>query len=162
MRFRLGGAIAAIAVLLGVMAPAGAGFAASDEAYSVLKFFAGTWTVASSKGKTSKVVNTCARTGLFFVCEQAIDGAAKSLVVFLPQGGGRYRTQTLGADGAEPGHWFQLKINDPDWVYTPEGVEPRERTLNHYIDADHIHFDVQKKSGEDWKTTLSGDETRVK
>ncbi len=154
--------MAAIAAFLGATMLASASVAAPEDAYSPLKYYAGTWTVVSSKGKTSKVVNNCARTGLFFVCEQSIDGAAKALVVFLPQGGGRYRTQTLGADGAEPGHWFGLKIADPDWTYTPEGADPHERTLNHYIDADHIHFTVQKKFGEEWKTTLSGDETRTK
>jgi hypothetical protein len=162
MRFRRNIAVAGIAGFLGAIALIPASSAASEDAYAPLKYYAGTWSVVSSKGKTSTVVNTCARTGRFFVCEQSINGASKALVVFLPQGDGRYRTQTLGADGAEPGHWFSLKIKDPDWVYTPEGAEPRERTLNHYIDADHIHFDVQKKSGEDWKTTLSGDETRVK
>ena len=73
-----------------------------------------------------------------------------------------YRTETLGVDGGEPGPWFSLKIRDADWTYTPEGPEPRERTLNHFIDADHIHFEVQKKDGDGWTTTLSGDETRVK
>ena len=162
MPFRGSLAAAAFAGFLSAMAWAPTGLAASDDAYAPLKDYAGTWSVISSRGKTSKVVNACARTGLFFVCEQSIDGAPKALVVFLPQGGGRYRTQTLGADGAEPGHWFSLRIKDSDWIYMPEGAEPRERTLNHFIDADHIHFAVQKKSGEDWKTTLSGDETRMK
>jgi hypothetical protein len=161
MRFRRSIAVVGIAGFLGEIALVSVSFAASQDAYAALKPYAGTWTVVSSRGKTSKVANICARTGLFFVCEQSINGAAKALVVFLPQGGGRYRTQTLGADGAEPGHWFGLRITDADWVYMPEGADPRERTLNHYIDADHVHFDVQKKSGEDWKTTLSGDETRT-
>ena len=162
MRYRQSAAAAGIAASLSALALTTTSFAASDEAYAPLKYYAGTWTVVSSRGKTSTVVNSCARTGLFYVCEQSIDGAAKALVVFLPQGGGRYRTQTLGANGAEPGHWFSLTIKDADWLYTPEGVAPRERTRNHFIDADHIHFDVQRKSGEAWKTTLSGDATRLK
>ena len=162
MRFCRSAVVAGIAGLLGALGFADTGFAASDDAYAPLKYYAGTWSVVSSRGKTSSVTNSCARTGLFFVCEQSLDGASKALVVFLPQGGGRYRTQTLGADGAEPGHWFSLRIKDADWLYTPEGAEPKERTTNHFIDADHIHFEVQKKDGEGWKTTLSGDETRVK
>jgi hypothetical protein len=162
MRFRRCIAVAGIAGFLGGIAPATATFGASEDAYAPLNDYAGSWTVVSSRGTTSKVVNSCARTGLFFVCEQSIDGAPKVLVVFLPQGEGRYRTQTLGADGAEPRHWFSLTIKDADWVYAPEGVVPRERTVDHFIDADHIRFAIQKKAGEDWKTTLSGDETRVK
>ena len=154
-----------VVAIIGIACAAATATAASD-AYAPLKYYAGTWAVVSSKGKTPTVVNSCARTGLFYVCEQSLDGAPKALVVFLPreatEDGGTYRTQTLGADGAEPGHWYLLKIKDADWTYTPEGAEPRERTTNHFIDADHIHFEVQKKVGEEWKTTLSGDETRVK
>ena len=163
MGFRMGEAGAAIAGFLGAAAVGSATLAAAEDAYAPLKYYAGHWTVTTCRGKAVELVNNCARTGLFFVCEHSIDGAPKALVVFLPQGGGgHYRTQTLGADGAEPGHWFSLRIEDSDWVYTPEAAEPRERTLNHFIDADHIHFDVQKKDGGAWKTTLSGDETRVK
>jgi len=143
-----------------------ASHASASDAYAPLLTYAGKWSVVTDHGKVVAVVNSCARAGLFFGCEQSIDGAPKAVVVFLPvaanEGGGRYRTQTLGADGAEPGHWFSLTIKDADWVYTPEGGEPRERTLNHFVDTDHIHFDIQKKTGDAWKTTLGGDETRAK
>ena len=154
-----------VAVVAAVAILSAASQASCADAYAMLSPYAGKWSVVTSRGKTVAVVNSCARTGLFYVCEQSIDGSPKTLVVFLPRtgadGGGHYRTQTLGADGAEPGHWFSLTIKDADWIYTPEGVQPSERTLNHFIDADHIHFSVQKKLGEAWKTTLSGDETRI-
>lgn len=166
MRGRGGMTAGAIAGFIGAMVVPTPGFAAPESAYAALTTYAGTWSVVRSRGKPAIVVNSCARTGLFFVCEQSLDGVAKALVVFLPRGPGdggeTYRTQTLGADGAEPGHWFSLRIKGADWTYTPEGAEPRERTLNHVIDVDHIRFEVQKKVGADWKTTLSGDETRVK
>ncbi len=160
MRF----ASCATALLLTAMiAPAAI---AAPDAYKPLQVYAGRWSVVTSKNKIVTVVNSCAQTGLFFVCEQSIDGASKALVVFLPreatESGGRYRTQTLGASGGAPGPWFSLTIKDAEWISAPDGAEPRERTLNHVVDADHIHFDVQKKSGETWTTTLSGDETRLK
>lgn len=146
MAFSTRRAVAAIAGLLGALGAGSATFAAADDAYAPLKVYAGRWSLLSSKGKTMRVENTCARTGLFYVSEQALDGASKALVVFLPQGGteaaATYRTQTLGADGAEPGHWFRLTITGADWVYAPEGVDPRQRTLNHVIDADHIRYEI--------------------
>ena len=153
---------AALACLVVAGAPA-SGLAA--DAYAPLKVYAGTWSVVSSRGKTLTVRNTCARTGLFYVCEQAVDGASKALVVFLPEAasedGGTYRTQTLGADGREPGHWFNLTIKGAEWVYAPQGADPRQRTLNHVLDGDHIRYEIQTRTREGWETTSSGVETRI-
>ncbi len=166
MGFSSGGSAAVIAAFVGAAATAPPSFAASGDAYTPLEVYGGAWNVVSGKGKALTVRNTCARTGLFYVCEQALDGVSKALVVFLPQGsndnGAIYRTQTLGADGAEPGHWFHLTIKGAEWVYAPEGVDPRERTLNHVIDADHIRYEIEKRTKAGWRTTSSGVETRIK
>ena len=150
---------------------AGAAAAQVDDAYAPLKLYDGAWIVTSSDGKTTHLENHCARTGLFFACEQVVNGKAAALVVFLPQGktaeGQTYRTQALTTDAGPPHPWYYLTIDGERWVYAASaGGEKNhplhERTLNQFTGPDRIHFDVQtSKDGKTWVTTLSGEERRA-
>jgi len=155
----------------GALAPLGAASAQADDPYASLKRYDGDWTVISSDGKTTQLENHCARTGLFFACEQVLNGKSAALVVFLPAGktaeGQTYRTQALTADAHTPGPWFHLAIDGDRWVYAAGAERDKnhplhQRTLNQFSGPDRIHFEVQtSKDGKAWTTTLSGDEQRA-
>ncbi len=163
-------ALCALTALCALGPVGAAGAAQADDPYAPLKLYAGAWTVASSDGKATHLENHCARTGLFYACEQVVNGKPAALVVFLPQGrtaeGQTYRTQALTADAAAPHPWYHLAIDGDRWVYAagPAGDKDhplRERTLNQFLGPDRIHFDIQtSKDGKTWITTLSGDERR--
>jgi hypothetical protein len=146
--------------------------APADDPYAPLKLYDGAWLIVSSDGKTTRVENHCARTGLFFACEQVVNGKSEALVVFLPRGrtdeGQTYRTQALRADAAAPAPWYHLAIDGEHWVYSAgaqggKAHSKRERTLNEFSGPDQIHFAVQtSKDGKTWTTTLSGDERRAR
>src|SRR5580704_8693683 len=108
----------ALAALGAACLPAAA-LAAPDDPYAPLNLYGGDWIVVSSHAKTTRVENHCARTGLFFVCEQVLNGKSTALVIFLPEGrsddGQTYRTQTLGADAGAVGPWRRLSIDGDRW-----------------------------------------------
>jgi hypothetical protein len=70
----------------------------ADDPYAPLKLYDGKWDVAMGGEKEpTRLENHCARTGLFFMCEQVVRGKTGALVVFLPfaktaTGGEEYRT----------------------------------------------------------------------
>ncbi len=145
--------------------------AAEDDPYAPLKLYDGTWNATTSNGKTTAIENHCARTGLFFACEQVVNGKPAALVVFLPRDRGAegrvYLTQALTAAGDKPGAWRVLTIDGDHWVYSgaakPRAKARRERTVNTFSGTDFIHFEVQSSTdGKTWTTTMSGDEHRVR
>jgi len=151
-----------------LVAPASA-WAADDDPYAPLKLYEGRWSVVSDQdGKTTAVENHCARTGLFFACEQVVNGESAAIIVFLPHGrtadGQTYRTQTLTASADAPRPWYTLTIDGEQWTYAPDtgGKPGRERTLNQFTGPDKIHFDVQNSTdGKTWTTKMSGEERRI-
>ncbi len=151
-----------------VAAPALATPGAASDPYAPLRLYDGAWKVASSDGKTLDLVNRCSRAGTFFTCEQALDGKPTALVVFQPvankNGVLTYRNRALRADGgAGNGGWGGLTIDGDDWVYLSGDGAERSRVLNHFTGRDRIHFEVQSSTdGKTWRTTLSGEETRVR
>lgn len=145
---------------------------ATDDAYTPLRLYDGGWESTVSipePAKTTRLVNHCERTGLFFVCEQVIDGVSKDLVVFLPIDSSgatlHYRTNGLSADATAPGDWGNLEITGERWVYSGEskdGSKVRWRTINVFSGPDHIHFEIQRSAdGHTWQTTRAGDERRM-
>ncbi|MEO8926696.1 MAG: hypothetical protein ABI306_05980, partial [Caulobacteraceae bacterium] len=100
------GGLAFIALAAASALGAGHAVAAADDPYAPLKLYDGAWIVTSSDGKTTRLDNHCAKTGLFFACEQVVNGKPAALVVFLPQGktaeGQTYRTQALTTDAGPP------------------------------------------------------------
>lgn len=153
----------ALIAALGATCAFAAGQSAPDP-YAPLQLYAGKWSVRDSAGGSHAIDNHCARTGLFFVCEQVVDGKPGALVVFLPTGAERagltYRNIALTAEGKGSPAWGPLVIQGDRWTY---GGGDGERTLNRFSGPDHIHFDVQSsKDGKTWTTTLSGEESRVR
>jgi hypothetical protein len=146
--------------------------AAADNPYAPLQLYDGGWIVESSDGKTTHVENHCARTGLFFACEQVVNGKPEALVVFLPRGrteeGQTYRTQALKADAGPPAPWYHLVIDGEHWVYSAGADKDKhrplhERTVNDFSGPDRIRFAVQtSKDGKTWTTTLRGEERRAR
>ncbi|MEO8812917.1 MAG: hypothetical protein ABI376_08415 [Caulobacteraceae bacterium] len=145
---------------------AGHAAAADADPYAPLRLLDGKWEVTGADGKIMHLENRCARTGLFYACEQAVGGKSGDLVVYLPRdaadGRQTYVTQTLMADGAAPGSWFHLTIDGDRWIYSATGTDKdRERTLNRFDGKDHIRFDIQtSKDGVTWTTTQAGAERR--
>jgi hypothetical protein len=60
--------------------------AVADDPYAPLALYDGKWDSTTTIGEKEsvRIENHCARTGLFFVCEQMLNGKTGSLVVFLP------------------------------------------------------------------------------
>ncbi len=146
--------------------------APSDEAYVPLRLYDGSWQMTPADGKSPVVhiVNHCAKTGVFFVCEQVIDGKSMDLVVFQPTGaaGKTLQYKTAGLPIADkPSDWSLLEITGDRWVYsgdgTDNGVKVYWRTVNVFSGPDKIHFEVQRSTDlKTWDTKQSGEEARVK
>jgi hypothetical protein len=152
--------IRAILAAAALTAVAGGARAASPDAYEALKAMDGHWTVTAGGGRTREVDNSCARTGLFFVCEQSVAGKPAALVVFRPMHGEErkltYRVQTLTAGGDKLGPWRELTIDDDTWTYADlekSGQGRRQRTVITHSGPDYMHVEVQAEAkDDDWKT----------
>ncbi len=143
-----------------------------NDAYSPLKLYDGAWEVKVSlpEPKSDHLENHCAQTGLFFACEQKVNGKTGALVVFLPtgktaSGAQEYRTQALLPDASAAGEWGHLMIDGDTWTYSWETGDAKNaahwRNLNHFTGKDRIHFEVQKsEDGTTWKSQMAGDEER--
>jgi hypothetical protein len=142
---------------------AASAFAAADP-YEALKAMDGHWIATTVGGRTQTIDNHCARTGLFFVCEQAVGGKPAALVVFLPKSRGEikleFRTQTLTAAGDRAGPWRDLIIDGDHWTYADLekrlGVKRRERTVITHSGPDFMRAEIQAtKDGETWTMVSS-------
>jgi hypothetical protein len=146
----------------------------ADDPYAPLALYEGKWDSTTTIGEKESlgIENHCTRTGLFFVCEQMLNGKTGSLAVFLPvakmaSGGEEYKITGLSADGSAPGGWNMLTIEGDRWVYswenTDEGKKVFWRNVNQFSGANKIHFEIQRSDeGVTWKTVKGGDEVRVK
>jgi hypothetical protein len=144
-----------------------------DAAYTPLKLYDGKWEVspAADEKEPARFENHCARTGLFFVCEQVVPGRPGALVVFLPvaktEAGYEYRNAALVSDASPSGEWGKLTIEGERWVYSWESAENGKkilwRNVNTFSGPERIHFEISRsEDGQTWKTVKSGDEHRVK
>lgn len=143
------------------------------DPYAPLELYNGRWlsqTTGDKPDPAVDLVNHCARTGLFFVCEQVVNGENQALVVFLPTGASAdtllYRTQGLSAHADKAGDWGHLTIIGDRWVYSDDEIENGAtvhwRTVNVFTGPDRIHFERQRSAdGKSWTTTMAGDEHRV-
>jgi hypothetical protein len=144
----------------------------NSDPYSPLRRYDGKWEVTPSgaEKKTDHIENHCAKTGLFFVCEQVVNGKTGGLVVFLPggktsNGAQEYRTEVLAPNASTPGEWSKLTIDGDTWLYSwtssEGGGKIYWRNTNTFSGRDKIHFEIQQsEDGVNWKTKLSGDEHR--
>lgn len=143
---------AVLAVL--VAAPA---LAAEADPYEALKAMDGHWTVTTGSGRTEKVDNACSRTGLYFVCEETVEGKPTALVVFQPKGRNEgkltYRVQTLTAGGDRPGAWKDLAIEGTTWTIADveHRAGRRTRTVITHSGPDYMHVEVEAQGkDESW------------
>ena len=155
-------------------APAAATSVTGDP-YAPLQLYDGKWDIAVSD-TSQKIVhleNHCEKTGLFFVCEQVVNGKPEALVVFLPLPNSsagtaqEYRMQALNADASPAGEWSKLTIDGDRWVYSWESTEGGKksswRNINTFTGTDQIHYEIQRLEAPNaWKTVKSGQENRLK
>jgi hypothetical protein len=144
-----------------------------DDPYAPLKLYDGKWDSTTTTGpkEVIRIENHCTKTGLFFVCEQALNGKTEQLTVFLPvaktvSGGEEYRVNGLSADASSAGSWNKLTIEGDRWVYSWEdtdgGKKVSWRNVNQFSGTDKIHFEIQRSDdGATWKTLKGGNEMRV-
>jgi hypothetical protein len=141
-----------------------------SDPYAPLKLYDGNWEVRVSvpEPKVDHLVNHCAQTGLFYSCEQVVNGKSSALVVFLPigktsSGALEYRTQALLASASAAGEWGHLVIDGDKWLYAWDNGDAKKvvhwRVTNHFTGKEKIHFEVQNsEDGITWKTQTAGDE----
>jgi hypothetical protein len=159
-------AIAAMLCLGGIL------FAAdSGDPYAVLKMLDGKWEVTSGEQKVpTQLENRCAKTGLFYMCEQVVDGKTAALVVYLPlgsthTGAQEYKTRVLTPDAKGGGDWNKLTIEGDKWFYawesTDDGKKTFWRNVNTFAGKDRIHFEIQHSAdGANWMTEKQGNDVR--
>ena len=140
--------------------------ALAADPYDALKAMDGHWRVTSGSGRIEEVDNACSRTGLFFVCEQTVQGKPAALVVFRPKERGdreegklAYRVQTLNAGGDRPGPWKDLVIDGSTWTIS-DAEHPggrKTRTLITHSGPDYMHVEVQAEGKEETWAPVSSE-----
>jgi hypothetical protein len=140
-----------------------------------LTVLSGTW---KATGKTyatdfskegadnSTLHNDCWQSGMFYACDQIVDGDSKALIVFTP--GAKDGTfVNYGIAPPNPANAGRLVIEGNKWTYggVIEGEKaPYWRTLNTFDTANGtttIHYTVQfSKDGTNWITMKDGIETK--
>ena len=144
-------------------------FGAADP-FAPLRLYAGAWRVTRSGmpngAKPDDLTNQCTIVGKYFVCQQTVNGAVTSLMIFVPaEQPGHYYTQNVNTQGRALGRG-DLEISGDHWVFSSSwdqgGKMSFYRTTNTFTGHDHIHFEQQQSTNrKDWTTASSGDETRV-
>jgi hypothetical protein len=140
-----------------------------------LTVLAGTWKVngktydtdmAKAGTDTSTLHNDCWQSGIFYACDQIVDGDSKALIVFTP--GAKDNTfVNYGIVAPNPANAGRLVIDGNKWTYggfTEGEKAPFWRTLNTFDSANGtttIHYTVQfSKDGTSWITMKDGLETK--
>ena len=140
-----------------------------------LNVFAGTWKSVGQNFKTpyseasdtsSIVTNQCWKSGAFFLCNQAVDGVSRVLVVFTYKGGDTYTVSNIPAGGGIASNG-SLVISGGVWTFP--GVSHKYgqvtyfRTVNIYSNNDNL--DYREEYSEDqqtWTPMAQGHETRIR
>jgi len=105
--------------------------------------------------------------GRFFACQQTINGKPGALIIFVPSGQpGHYYTQAVLQEGFATGRG-ELQIEGERWTYSSKsdqnGRTLYHRTINVFSGKNRIHFEQSESSdGQNWTTTASGDNVRIK
>jgi hypothetical protein len=137
------------------------------NAYTPLWLYNGTWQVTrKDSSKPDELVNQCALVGIYFACQQTVNGTPSELLIFLPaKTPGKYFTQSVNPEGRAGGRG-DLEIAGNKWVFSSTwdagGRTVYYRTTNVFTGKDHIHFE-QAESGNnrDWTVKMTGDEARI-
>jgi hypothetical protein len=134
--------------------------------YAPLWLYQGAWQSTDKNGKIDKLENQCSLIGLYFACQQTVNGKVGSLIVFVPTDkSGGYHTQAVLPEGWATGRG-DLTIAGDLWTYSSKDVESDKttyyRTTNVFTGKDKIHYEQsQSPDGVKWTVTNSGDEQRV-
>jgi hypothetical protein len=137
-----------------------------DSVYTPLWNYNGTWKVSIPGKPTDTLINHCARTGLFFACEQNVNAHPGALIVFVPlDAEGHYRTNPVKTDGNAIGAG-DLEIKGNHWTYMGKDEEGGKttwyRTTNEFSDDSHIHFEQSQSPDKiHWEVQRTGDEVRT-
>jgi hypothetical protein len=163
--------VRAIVLFLLVLAPAAYGAdKPADVAYKPLWTYQGTWLVThagASAAKPDRLVNDCALVGLYFTCQQSVDGKTGGLLIIIPaDSAGHYYTQTVMPEGRATGR-DDLEISGNKWTFTSRRLEYGKskyyRSIYTFADHNHIHFEqAQSADGTHWTAKASGDQVRGK
>jgi hypothetical protein len=137
-----------------------------DSVYAPLWNYNGTWKVSIQGKPPDTLINHCTRTGLFFACEQNVNGTPAALVVFIPTDAeGHYRTNPITKEGTAIGPG-DLEIKGNHWTYLgksdADGKTTWYRTTNDFTDDSHIHFEQSQSTDKiHWEVQRTGDEVRT-
>jgi hypothetical protein len=146
-------------------------------ALQTLEVLAGTWnadgqtfdTEYSKAGKDSSTLhNDCWQSGMFYACDQVVDGDSKALIVFAA-GEKPGAFVSYGIVPPNPANAGRLVIDGNTWAYggvITGAPAPYWRTLNEFSNpggTTTIHYKVQySKDGTNWISTKEGVETKQK
>lgn len=140
----------------------------ADASYKPLWPYQGAWQVThAGTSKPDRLVNDCALVGLYFACQQTMDGKPGGLLIIIPTGSpGHYYTQTVMPEGRATGR-DDLEISGDKWTFTSRRLEYGRskyyRSTNTFVDRNHIRFEnAQSIDGTHWTVTSSGNEVRAK
>jgi hypothetical protein len=143
---------------------------AADSVFAPLWLYDGGWQVApkniAAGAKPDQLLNECKQVGMYFTCQQTVNGKAGALLIFIPtEKKGHYYTQNVRPEGFASGRG-DLDIEGDRWTYLSRALEDGKskyyRTQNVFNGKDHIHYESSESSdGSKWTVTNSGDEVRA-
>lgn len=147
--------------------------ATSPDPFAKLAIYDGAWTVHASHpwsggpaGSADQLISRCHRFAAYFACEQTINGAPASLIVYtVGDESGRLNTRTITPNGLAGGRG-DLTLAGARWTYVdrpPASLKGDwSRTENLVTDRDHIRFEEYASSdeGKTWRLTNAGEEVR--
>ncbi|MBV9765557.1 MAG: hypothetical protein JOZ48_11995 [Acidobacteriaceae bacterium] len=138
----------------------------SDATYAPLWLYNGAWQVTQDGKSPEQLKNECALVGMYFACQQIVNGKPSELLIFVPANKpGHYYTQSVMPEGRAGGRG-DLEISGDHWTYTSTwdegGKTTYYRTTNVFTGKTRIHFEqAESSNNKDWKVTSSGDEVHI-
>ena len=158
-------ALLASSIALGADAP-------EPSALDRLNVFAGTWKADIQNFKTPyseestssfTLVNQCWKTGAFFICNQTVDGASRSVLVFSYKGGDTYKEVAISAENGM-GSNGTLLVDGGVWTFPGEqhryGQVTYFRTVNIYNGDSLDYREEYSTDQQTWTMMSKGHETR--
>lgn len=137
---------------------------------SPLWLYQGSWQVTQPNSgpaaKPYRLTNDCAQLGLYFACQQSVNGKpVRLLVVIATEIPGHFHTQTILPEGRATG-LDELEISGNQWVFTSSrregGKATYYRTTNTFSGKTKIHFEqAESADGKQWTIKNSGDEAKL-
>jgi hypothetical protein len=156
-------------LLAGVLSRPGQA-AGSGAPLSPLWLYQGSWQVtranSGAAGKPDRLINDCAQIGMYFACQQTVNGTPVGLLVIIStQKPGHFHTQTILPEGRATG-LDDLEISGSQWVFTSSrregGRTTYYRTTNTFSSKTKIHFErAESTDSKQWTTKSSGDEAKL-